>query len=66
MIFPPDEEIKAYLDLCKKHAELLIDGDYDYDQRVEEPEWPCLIKGCKRMAAASGWVRVSPPLKMVK
>ena len=56
-----EEEIKVWIDLCDKHARLLIDKeDYDSVNRLgkNNDDWPCLVGDCRERATVQGLVRV--------
>jgi hypothetical protein len=60
---PAEEQgtIKVWIDLCDKHARLLIDEeDYDSVNRLgkSDDDWPCLVEGCGERATVQGLVRV--------
>ena len=56
-----EEEIKVWVDLCDKHARLLIDKE-DYEETIKLEEifvnWPCSVKNCKQKATVQGLVRI--------
>ena len=63
-----EEEIKVWIDLCDKHARLLIDKeDYDSVNRLgkNNDDWPCLVGDCRERATVQGLVRMtsSPKIK---
>ena len=61
-----EEEIKVWIDLCDKHARLLIDEkDYDSVNRFGKNNdvWPCLVGDCRERATVQGLVRVEPSPK---
>ena len=65
-----EEEIKVWIDLCDKHARLLIDKeDYDSVNRLgkNNDDWPCLVGDCRERATVQGLVRaeLSPKIKEV-
>ena len=67
MIFPPNEEIRIWADLCDEHAKLLIDeDDYEEVNRLKENDWPCLIEGCERRATIQGCISIDLPVKKVQ
>ena len=56
-----EEEIKVWIDLCDKHAKLLIDKeDYDSVNRLgkNNDDWPCLVGDCRERATVQGLVRI--------
>ena len=67
MIFPPNEEIRMWADLCDEHAKLLIDEDDCGEvNRLGESDWPCLIEGCDERATVQGCVSIDLPVKKVQ
>ena len=61
-----EEEIKVWIDLCDKHARLLIDKeDYDSVNRFGKNNdvWQCLVEGCRERATVQGLVRMTPSPK---
>ena len=57
-----EDEMKVWMDLCDKHARLLIDEeDYEDASRLDGPDdmdWPCLVEDCRELATVRGLVRV--------
>ena len=61
-----EEEIKVWIDLCDKHARLLIDEeDYDSVNRLgkNNDDWPCLVGDCRERASVQGLVKMTPSPK---
>ena len=64
-----EEEIKVWIDLCDKHARLLIgEEDYEDASRLDGPDdmdRSCLVEGCRKLATVQGLVRaeLSPKKK---
>ena len=61
-----EEEIKVWIDLCDKHAKLLIDKeDYDSVNRLgkNNDDWPCLVGDCRERATVQGLVKMTPSPK---
>ena len=61
-----EEEIKVWIDLCDKHARLLIDEeDYDSVNRLgkNNDDWPCLVGDCRERATVQGLVKMTPSPK---
>ncbi len=53
--------MKVWIDLCDKHARLLIDEeDYEEVNRLgkSDDDWPCLVEGCEEKANVQGLVRI--------
>ena len=56
-----EEEMKVWIDLCDKHAMLLIDQeDYEEVNRLgkNNDDWPCLVGNCRERATVQGLVRI--------
>ena len=61
-----EEKIKVWIDLCDKHARLLIDEeDYDSVNRLgkNNDDWPCLVGDCRERATVQGLVKMTPSPK---
>ena len=59
--------MKVWIDLCDKHAMLLIDQeDYEEVNRLgkNNDDWPCLVGNCRERATVQGLVRMTPSPKI--